>query len=162
MIRDIAADLTWSYGFSKCPFDQAILKRVKTDRYQSSSRAQLLNCRFQPEGQITHFIIDTNSDCLEASCSRVLLFMFTYRRLDKFRQLSGCFQTLLLPSLHDTPGNPARMALLSKLPKNAGHFPLRCLCQPNGRRYTLCWVHPHIQGPVLSKRKATLRIVQLW
>jgi hypothetical protein len=126
MCRYISADLAWSYGFSYCPFDQAVLKGMKTDHYQSPSRAQTLYTCFQPLGQMSQFVIYMYPDCLKASCGRMLvLFAAAYRIFDQSRQLTCCFQPLLLPGHYDAPGNPARMALLSELPKHAGQFPFR-------------------------------------
>ena len=128
MLRYVPTDLSWSCGFSHCPLDQAVLEGMKTDHYQSSSRAQQLDRFSQPLGQLSQFIIYKYPDCLEASRSWMLvLFPATYRILDQSRQLTCRFQPLLLPGQYDAPGNPARVALLSELPKHAGQFPFRRL-----------------------------------
>jgi hypothetical protein len=117
MLRYVSTDLSWSYGFSYRPLDQAVLEGMKTDNYQPSSRAQQVDRFFQPSGQLSQFIIYKYPDCLKASCRWMLiLFPATYRILDQSRQLTGRFKPLLLPGQYDAPGNPARVALLSELP----------------------------------------------
>ncbi len=92
MLRYVSTDPSWSCGFSYRPLDQAVLEGMKTDDYQSPSRAQQLDRFFQPSGQLSHFIIYKYPDCLEASCRWMLIFFpATYRIFDQSRQLTGCF-----------------------------------------------------------------------
>ena len=80
MLRNVSSDLSWSYGFSYRPLDQAVLEGMKTDHYQPSSRAQHLYCCCQPCGQVSQFIIYKYPDCLKASCCWMLvLFPAAYR-----------------------------------------------------------------------------------
>jgi len=111
---------------------------MKTDHYQSPSRAQTFYTSLQPPGQVSQFVIYKYPDCLKASCGRMLIpFTAAYRLFDQSRQLTCCFQPLLLPGHYDAPGNPARVALLSELPKHAGQFPFRRFSQPIFGRDTL-------------------------
>ena len=137
---------------------------MKTDHHETPSGLQHLQAGIKRLLQFIELTVDEHTKGLKSSRRRVLsgLSGFDHLRDKRGHAQGGVGQLPCLTFGRDGFGDAIGKTLFSQVTYHLCDLFGFCVCQPLVNALAFAAVHPHVQRPVLAKRKAALRVVDLW